>query len=366
MGKEVLEEFRNNDDLLQSKAASLVEDRQKAGLEGLVGSLEAVIINIEPDRQLAAAEELVGVTGLVFETAYESDNYRTIVLSNPGHERCLVRSRKYPAENPFTPYNGKGKAAALPCTRLETFVFQTPDIHSYVRIQKERGVRFVSRDIIFGERFSFIQSAPSAYTGNSVAVIEWHGTEKNFFPRAARPLPWRLEKPMRPYLKRIGRLDHAASRVRAQDRDPAILEFMALTNYKFDFAIYVEALNSITNVARLSQGEFAKVFTSGITAYNEDAPSGPTELFIKNYGARVHHLAWETRDIVATVGSLKADGHKFLSDLVGSEDEGLRQIFSEPSPNTFLVNEYIQRYGDFDGFFTKSNVTHLTAATAKQ
>lgn len=56
----------------------------------------------------------------------------------------------------------------------------------------------------------------------------------------------------------------------------------------------------------------------------------------------------------------------FLLDLVGSPREGLKQIFSCPSENTLLVNEYIYRYGDFDGFFTKSNVTLLTGATTKQ
>jgi hypothetical protein len=57
---------------------------------------------------------------------------------------------------------------------------------------------------------------------------------------------------------------------------------------------------------------------------------------------------------------------RFLLDLVGSPDEGLKQTFTKGSPNTFLVNEYIHRYGDFDGFFTKSNVTDLTKATDAQ
>ncbi len=42
----------------------------------------------------------------------------------------------------------------------------------------------------------------------------------------------------------------------------------------------------------------------------------------------------------------------------GPEAELLR-----PSPYTLLVNEYGHRYGDFDGFFTRSNVTLLTEAT---
>jgi hypothetical protein len=57
---------------------------------------------------------------------------------------------------------------------------------------------------------------------------------------------------------------------------------------------------------------------------------------------------------------------RFLVELVGSPDEGLKQTFTMPSPNTLLVNEYIHRYGDFDGFFTRSNVTLLTKATEKQ
>ncbi len=77
-------------------------------------------------------------------------------------------------------------------------------------------------------------------------------------------------------------------------------------------------------------------------------------------------MAFRTEDIEETVSALKNDGMSFLIDLVGSPSEGLKQIFSSPSENTLLVNEYIHRYGDFDGFFTKSNVTLLTGATAKQ
>jgi 4-hydroxyphenylpyruvate dioxygenase-like putative hemolysin len=108
------------------------------------------------------------------------------------------------------------------------------------------------------------------------------------------------------------------------------------------------------------------VFTSGITSFTNDAESGPTEKFIQNYGTRVHHMAFRTKNIEATVETLKRDGMAFLLDLVGSEAEGLRQIFSEPSQNTLIVTEYIQRYGDFDGFFTRSNVERLTKATEKQ
>jgi hypothetical protein len=108
------------------------------------------------------------------------------------------------------------------------------------------------------------------------------------------------------------------------------------------------------------------VFTSGIHPYVDDETSGPTEKFVHNYGRRVHHMAFRTESIEATVESLKSRGMAFLLDLVGSEKDGLKQTFSTPSEHTLLVNEYICRYGDFDGFFTKGNVALLTEATNRQ
>jgi hypothetical protein len=55
-----------------------------------------------------------------------------------------------------------------------------------------------------------------------------------------------------------------------------------------------------------------------------------------------------------------------MAKLVGSPDEGLKQTFTKGSLNTFLVNEYIHRFGNFDGFFTKSNVKTITKATESQ
>jgi hypothetical protein len=89
-------------------------------------------------------------------------------------------------------------------------------------------------------------------------------------------------------------------------------------------------------------------------------------MFVRNYGARAHHMAFLTEDIEATDKALRADGLGFLSELVGTVEEGIKQSFSNPSPNTFLVNEYIKRYGNFSGFFTQKNVMQLTLATEKQ
>ena len=354
-------DFRNSDNYLKREVLRVRKERKELGLEGLVGGLECVIINTEPDNQKAAIAELLQYTGLHFDSAFADSDFVTGVLKGKGPD-FLVRSRK--VSNPFTEFNVFPKSQHLPSTRLETFVFGTSDIEKYVSIQKLRGVTFLS-DIQYTDTYSFVQTAPSHTTGNSLGFIQWHD-EGNYITSESEEVEMSIESPDKDYLENIKELDHTATRVKAQDRDAAIIEFMELTNYTFDFAIYVKVFNSITNVARLSSKDFAMVFTSGISPYISEKESGPTEKFIHNYGTRVHHMAFHTENIEDTVTALKEDGMGFLIELVGSPDEGLKQTFSEASDNTLLVNEYIHRYGDFDGFFTRSNVTLLTGATDKQ
>jgi hypothetical protein len=360
-----LEDMSDLEKDLEDRNALALDIRRDAGLEGLVGNLDAVIIATEPDHLVPAVYELLRYTGLSCVEAFFEQEFQSYVLSIPGSASVIVRSRDL-AENPFIELNKARMTGSLPNTRLETFVFNAKNIQDYVAIQKERGVKFLTSSPIESENFSFIQTVPSQFTGNSLGFIEWHGKDRIYVPRLGTSISPDILKPSYRHLKNISVLDHTATRVRAQDRTDAILEFVALTNYHYDFAVHVKSLNSITSVARRNHDDFAMVFTSGITRFTNDGESGPTEKFIQNYGTRVHHMAFRTIDIEATVETLKKDGMAFLLDLVGSESEGLRQIFSEPSQNTLIVNEYIQRYGDFDGFFTRNNVERLTQATEKQ
>lgn len=77
-------------------------------------------------------------------------------------------------------------------------------------------------------------------------------------------------------------------------------------------------------------------------------------------------LAFRTEHIEETFSAIKANGMNFLVELVGLLAEVLKQTFTVASEHTLLVNECIHRYGNFAGFFTKSNVTLLTGATDKQ
>lgn len=358
--------FKNDDSKLLEGVEKVQAARKKAGLEGLVGGLEAVVVNVEPGDEPAAAHQFLDWTGLQFDGAFSTPKRQVALLRQEGGADFLLTSRRTAETNPHRHFNVRPRTEAKPDARLETFVFTCRDLMRYAAIQKTRGVQFTTAGLVDAGPYYFIQTPPSAYTGNSLGFIQWKTREGDWRGKDAAPLDWAFEKPAKPYLAKVFELDHTATRVTAQDRDAAILEFMELTGYDFSFAVYVESLNSITSVARLTRDDYAQVFTSGIEPFVDYEQSGPTEKFIVNYGRRVHHAAFRCEGVEEVFANLKAEGVPFLIELVGGPEEGLHQTFTEPFPATFLVHEYIQRYGDFDGFFTKSNVTELTRATDRQ
>ena len=84
---DLLKDLRNSDEYLKEKAPGIIAERKRLGLEGLVGGLQAVIINTEPERQRATAEELLRYTGLEYNGAFQDDEYRTCVLKTPSIPR---------------------------------------------------------------------------------------------------------------------------------------------------------------------------------------------------------------------------------------------------------------------------------------
>jgi hypothetical protein len=173
-------------------------------------------------------------------------------------------------------------------------------------------------------------------------------------------------------------IDHLATRIYSQNRETAILEWLSLSSYYYWGSYDIKNQNSSTNVTKSAHfpDEIyspAKVFTANNTPYFvnhlERLPS-PTETFVRNYGPRLHHLAIGVHDgehqgmenIDYVVNAIASQGKKFLLDVIGSREEGIKQIFSGASEHSSLIIEYVQRFGDFDGFFTKHNVAELTHA----
>jgi hypothetical protein len=360
-------DFENNDKVLKFMAERIINLKEKLGLKGLVGDLQNVIINVEKDKFDTAVNEFLNSTNYYFHQGYKTAKGKKVILKCEGSADIVLECKMLKDKlDMFLELNNNPKSRHLPHTRLEVFVFECYDIKKYVDIQRSRGVIFASNEIVETDNYLFIQTIPSSFTGNSIGVLQWKSKKGEYQELTDEALEMVYCKPDKIYLKNVGKLDHAATRVKAEDRDSALIEFMELTDYKFEFSIYLNSLNSITNVARLKGAKFAAVFTSGIRSYTDDLTSGPTEKFVHNYGLRVHHLAFETEDIDYAYNQLNYNGFKFLSEVVGTEAKGIKQAFSEPSVNTLLVHEYVCRYGGFTGFFIEENVELLTKATDKQ
>ena len=355
--------FRNDDTVLRGRVAKVLEMRRELGLSGLVGGLEAVVMGVEPDRLKSAAADFLNTTGYYFGTSFVDEAGPGCVLQLPGSADFVLRART--GASPFAAEPLGPKSAHLPGTRVEAMVFACRDVQRFADIQKKRGVRFLTDGIVRSDASLFIQTAPSEKSALSFGFVQWLKGGRQHLSNLVSPGDWCLPKPDRAHLRNIGIFDHASVRVRAKDRDDAIVEFLELTDYEFSMAVYVDNLNSITNVARLAGEPYAMVITSGL-GEAAAGQEGPTEKFIQNYGRRIHHLAFRTVRIEETFAGLREQGMAFLLELVGSREEGLMQTFSRPSAETLMVNEYIHRFEGFDGFFTKSNVTLLTEATAKQ
>jgi len=359
-GYEHIYNVEKQDNLLRKEALAVKSARKESGIDGVLKGLAGIIIRVEEGALKETVTEFVATTSLEHVDSFLHGAYSTAILEAKNTPTFLIREGSAP--NPFQAMNIAPRTEKRPNTRLETFIFETTDIGHLVSEQKKRGVAFMA-DVLEGRNHSYAQTRPSPNTHNTVAYIQFN-EERSFLPEKAKAGIPLVPKPDLRHVHDIGFLDHTATRITHMDRAPAILELMGLTGYDFSEAIYAKLFNSITNVTRLQGKDFAMVLTSGIKPYTGDPKiSEPTEKFVKNYGKRVHHMAWQADPIEQVFEGLQQNGMKFLIDLVGSREEGLKQTFSRPSANTFLVQEYIQRYDGFDGFFTKSNVTRLTEAT---
>jgi hypothetical protein len=177
-------------------------------------------------------------------------------------------------------------------------------------------------------------------------------------------------------------VDHLATRIYSQNREVALLEYLGLSSYYYWGSYDITDQNSSTNVTKsaheLQESRSpAKVFTANNHPYcvnHLDQLPSPTENFVRNYGPRLHHIAVEVKDgqvngreyIDLVVDAIAGQGKGFLLETIGSRNEGLKQIFSSASDFSSLIIEYVQRFGDFQGFFTKDNVEKLTYAAGME
>ncbi len=156
----------------------------------------------------------------------------------------------------------------------------------------------------------------------------------------------------------IIKLDHVAYRVKKGEREKAMVELANLVPYKDYKTFKVISMNAITSTLKLHETLPVIVVSEGLT--NDSI----VEKYVKKFGGRIHHFAYLVKDIEKVVKIQIERGVKFTTDhIIGSEEEGIKQIFTLPTEAANHIIEYVQRFGGFDGFFTPSNVGALMKST---
>jgi len=370
----------------------LLEERDSLGLTESIHEIDAMMLTVDPGKSIEYIAELSLMSAYCYLYTLESDSHWTHVMraddSSPDlivrevkHEgiRGIFRSLNevYPvgSEKPHSRYIGE--------------VLRVTDLQEVVKLQQKRGFSFFSESEMLRLELprNFAISKPSPYTHNIVAYCQRQkGEEKHYqlgvsFINTEASEVCAQAKQRQQELGIYGLIlpvDHLATRIYSQNREVAVLEWLSLSSYYYWGSLDIVDQNSTTNVTKSIHyaNELhspAKVFSANNTPYFVNHlkifPS-PTENFVRNYGPRLHHIAMGVKDgavhgtenIDYVVDAIREQGKSFLLDVIGSKSEGLKQIFSSASEHSSLIIEYVQRFGDFKGYFHKDNVAELTLA----
>jgi hypothetical protein len=383
---------KKNSDFFEEYLQKLLEERDRVGLTGLIGEIDALMMTVDPGHSIDYIAELALMTPYHYLVTLESKSHWTHILRiDMDSPDLLVREVKDPnTRGIFRSLNEVYPiGAAKPNARYMGEILRVTDLHDVVQLQGEREFRFFSPDDIRRLELpgNVAISKPSPYTHNIIGYLERALDELRVYSlgvSSIRDDVRAVHESAKDLQAKLGidqlvqPIDHLATRVYSQNREVAILEFLSLSSYYYWGSYDIKDQNSSTNVTKSVHFEEesrspAKVFTANNTPYFvnhlEKLPS-PTENFVRNYGPRLHHIAFSVKDgqtgdvanIDYVVDSIRQHGKEFLLQVIGSEEEGLKQIFSSASEHSSLIIEYVQRFGDFQGFFTKDNVAELTRA----
>jgi hypothetical protein len=383
---------KENSPFFEEYLIKLLEYRDRVGLTNMIRQIDTLMITVETGHSVPYVGELCLMTPYHYLVTLESESHFTHILRiDMSAPDILVREVKDPNNHGiFRSLNEVYPIGAhKPNSRYMGEVFRVENLHEVVELQKQRDVRFFNQEQIRKLEMpgNMALVKPSPYTHNIVGYWErpeqdirvyslgWSAIRNDvqiaYLEAKEAQSKLGLEKLLLP-------IDHLATRIYSQNREAAILEWLTLSSYYYWGSYNITSQNSSTNVTKsvhyANELESpAKVFTAANHPYFVNhllqLPS-PTEQFVRNFGPRLHHLAVAVSDgetegkinIDYVVDTLRDCGKDFLLDVIGSKEEGLKQIFSSASEYSSLIIEYVQRFGDFQGFFTKENVAELTRA----
>jgi hypothetical protein len=386
-----------NSEFFETYIKRLLEERDRCGLTDMIGEIEALMITVEPGHSIDYIAELALMSPYHYLVTLDSPRHLTHILRiDMNSPDILLREVKNPDYyDIFRSLNDLHPAGSKrPHSRYLGEILRVTDRQKVLELQQAREFRFFTPEALatLDLPANVSISKPSPYTQNVIGYMERAtGEPRVYHPLGKCSILPRVQEAYEKAKQRQNTLnitdlilpiDHLATRVYSQNREAALLEYLALSSYYYWGSYDITDQNSSTNVCKsvrpvLESFSPAKVFTANNLPYCvnhlDDLPS-PTETFVRNYGARLHHIALSVKDgerggkenIEFLVEAIASQGTAFLLEVVGSREDGLKQVFSNASEFSALIIEYVQRYGDFQGFFTKDNVALLTAAAGRE
>lgn len=394
---------KKNSPFFEQYLPKIYDRREQSGIDDMLTEMRGIMVQVQKNEAIDYLAELSIMTPYRLEASYIGDSHRIFILKSTDikYPRFIVLE---PISDSYTSRfaginNVFPRASEKTNVKYLGEIYHTKNAPETKKALESHKVRFYESNEL-NNRFlanpNFVCSAISYFTNNLIVYSE-HDLNDTDALQLGEPYtltPEEQEKLTKAHEIQtalgisglIRGVDHLATRVLSGDREHAILELMTMTNYYFWGAYNIEEMNSSTNVSRnphITDDELvspAKVITANNTPFyvtSFDGKPSPTEDFVRNFGKRMHHMAYEVIDgeqdngfknIDFVVGKLNADAAiPFLAKVIGecTDFPDLKQIFSKSSQYSFLITEYVQRCHGFDGFFTKDNVAALTEAAGE-
>lgn len=370
--------------------------RIEAGIDELVGDMAAVMVSVDHGDAVAYLAELALMGPYRLVEARLSETHKVYLLrSQPEFPRLIVVEPLSAAyEDEVTRWNLLYPLSrAKPNARYLGEIYRTSSIAAVRDALEPHNVRFVypgdtESPLYWGDHhlFTFLSDFTYnrvGYVDVELADLEGLGLGERFSLSATEMATVDAAAALQAehgIADLVLGIDHLATRILAGEREDAILEYLTMVPYYFWGAYNIAEMNSSTNVTRRpdvgdDKRSPARVFTANNTPSFVNSFDGlpmPTEDFVRNFGRRMHHLAYAVADgHIATeknvdyvVRELSELGTAFLAHVVGEckDEPNLKQIFSKSSAHSLLITEYVERCHGFQGFFTRDNVADLTAA----
>lgn len=377
----------------------IFERRAAAGLDEIVGRMAAVVVQVEHGDGVSYLAELAVMGPYRLVDSRLTETHRVFLLqSQPEFPRLVVLeplSAGY--EDEITRWNELYPLSrAKPNARYVGEVYRAESVTAVRDALEPQNIRFVydgdqPNDLYCRDHLTF--TFLSDFTYNRVGYVDVDlddlgaiGLGESFTlsseEQGTIDAAVALQEEHGIAGLALG-LDHMATRILAGEREDAILEYLTMVPYYFWGAYNITEMNSSTNVTRHpdvpdDKMSPARVFTANNTPSFVNSFDGlpmPTEDFVRNFGRRMHHMAYAVTDghvadeknVDFVVRNLSEMGTAFLAHVVGEckDEPNLKQIFSKASPYSVLITEYIERCHGYEGFFTRDNVAALTAAAGE-